>query len=153
MTTPVQGFSAPRFAIQTDGVTIPLTELNGITSHVEKHEYIYNNHKGETIHTKQFGKTNPPTVSVTTPLDTKTFAKVMTWHEAARSGKTEARKDVTLTFYTPDGSEQSVYTIEAAWLSKLEVTQAKAGSSDTLQVKLTLECDKISAAGVATTVK
>lgn len=153
MSGPLQGFSAPRFSIQTDGVTIPLTELNGISSHVEKHEYIYNDEKGATIHTKQFGKTNPPTVSVTTPLDTQTFSKMMAWHEAARSGKVEARKDVTLTFHTPDGGTQSVYLIEAAWLSKLEVTSAKAGASDTLQVKLTLECDKISAAGVPTTVK
>jgi hypothetical protein len=153
MTGALQGFSAPRFSIQTDGVTIPLTELNGITSHVEKHEYIYNDDKGATIHTKQFGKINPPTVSVTSPLDTQTFAKMMTWHEAARSGKIEARKDVTLTFLTPDGNAQSVYTLEAAWLSKLEVTSAKAGASDTLQVKLTLECDKIVATGVPTTVK
>lgn len=143
--------SAPRFSMSTEGVTIPLSELKGITSAVEPHTYIFNDHKGKTIHTKQFGKTNPPQITVITALDTENFKYIMTWHEAARAGSTESYRDVTLTMYTADGKTQpggGIYVLHEAWLAKLELAGAKAGQTEMVTVTMTMECDHITVEGV-----
>lgn len=146
MTAPSM-ISAPRFRISTDQVSIPLIELKGINSTVEPHEYIYNDDKGKVVHSKNFGKTKPPQVVVVTALDFNTFPKIMAWHQAARSGSDQARKDVHLFIYNTDGSSNPPYTLEGAWLSKVDVTGAKAGQTETVTVTLTLECDAIDAPG------
>jgi phage tail-like protein len=142
-TSSLQVFSAPRFFIQSDQFqALGFSELKGISSQVEHHEYIYNDDRGNTQHTKQFGKTKPPTVTLVRALDTD-IAPFFTWHDKARQGLADARTGVTITVQDASGNVQVTYMLENAWLTKLEIGSAKAGSTDSLMVTMTIECDKI----------
>jgi phage tail-like protein len=142
-TSALQVFSAPRFFIQSDQIPpLGFAELKGISSQVEHHEYIFNDEKGNTQHTKQFGKTKPPTVVLVRALDAD-IKPFFEWHEMARVGDPAARTGVTITVQDASGNVQVTYMLENAWLTKLEIGNAKAGSTDSLMVTMTIECDKI----------
>lgn len=142
-TSGLQVFSAPRFFIQLDQ-TPPLgfSELKGISSHVEHHEYIFNDAQGKTQHTKQYGKTKPPTVVLVRALDAD-IKPFFAWHDMAREGLPGARSSATITVQDPSGQVQVSYLLENAWLTKMEIAGAKAGATDSLMVTMTIECDKI----------
>ncbi len=139
----LQVFSAPRFFIQSDKLPpLGFSELKGISTQVEHHEYIFNDEKGNTQHTKQFGKTKPPTVVLVRALDAD-IKPFFDWHELARNGEPGARTGVTITVQDASGNIQVNYMLENAWLTKMEIGSAKAGSTDSLMVTMTIECDKI----------
>jgi phage tail-like protein len=143
-TSQPQVVTAARFYLNfTNLGTIAFSELQGITSKVGSQEYIYNDEKGATIHTKQFGKTEPPTVTLKRGLDTAGNAKLMAWHAMARAGDPGARGDGTLTVMDASGKQEIVYTLHNAWCSELVVSGMKAGDSAVATIECKVTCESI----------
>jgi phage tail-like protein len=145
-----QVVSAARFVIDFPQPLgrIAFAELGGIASKVGSQEYIYNDDKGQTIHTKQFGKTEPPTITLKRGLDTEGNRLIMLWHHRARTGDPTARLDGLLTVMdakTPP-SIQIVYKLHNAWCSEVTISGMKAGASDVATIECKLTCEEIVAA-------
>jgi phage tail-like protein len=143
-TTQPQVVSAARFYLNfTNLGTIAFSELQGISSKVAPQEYIYNDDKGNTIHTKQFGKTDPPVVTLKRGLDAAGNAKLMAWHALARVGDPSARGDGTLTIMDASGQDSIVYSLHNAWCSELQVSSMKAGDSAVATIEVKVTCESI----------
>lgn len=141
-----QVVSAGRFVVDFPSAPIgrmAFSELSGITSKVTPTEYIFNDDRGNTHHTKQFGKTDPPTISVKRAVDNAGTTAIMLWHELAREGKDDARAPGTLTVFDAGGNTQVVYMLENAWLSELNITSVKAGSADVAMIECKITCEQI----------
>jgi phage tail-like protein len=142
--------SAARFV--ADFPTSPMgrmafSELGGISSKVASQEYIYNDENGHTVHTKQFGKTDPPTITLKRGVDQTGTANILAWHLLARKGDPSARVPGTLNIYALNEEEPtSRYLIEGAWLSEVSITSMKAGSSDVAMIECKITCEEIKAA-------
>ncbi|MGC4941091.1 phage tail protein [Kribbella sp. DT2] len=119
------------------------SELGGITSKVTPTEYIFNDVRGETRHTKQFGKTDPPTITLKRAVDHAGTAALMAWHQLARLGDDTARSGGTLVIFDAGGNRQSTYVLEDAWLSEINITSVKAGAADVAMVECKITCQEI----------
>jgi hypothetical protein len=139
--------TAARFVADFKGTpmgTLAFAELGGINSKVTSQEYIYSDSRGETVHTKQFGKTDPPTISLKRALDAVGNHKILAWHEMARLGDPLARQDGTLSVFIGNNkSPETVYIIHKAWISEVSITSMKAGSSDVAMIDCKITCEKI----------
>lgn len=145
-----QVISAARFVIDFPAPLgrIAFSELGGITSKVGSQEYIYSDFQGKTVHTKQFGKTDPPTVTLKRALDSEGSKLIMGWHLLAREGKPGARLDGVLTVM--DAADpptiQIIYNLHHAWCSDVTVSSMKAGSADVASIECKITCEAIVAA-------
>jgi len=147
-TTGTQGQVATggRFVAEFTGTPIgrmAFSELAGINSKVTPSEYIFNNDRGVTQLTKQFGKTEPPMVTLKRAVDGAGVAAIMLWHQMARDGDDRARQPGTLTVYDAAGAVQTVYMMENAWLSEISVTSAKAGQGEASMIECKITCEEI----------
>lgn len=148
--TQSQVITAARFYLNfTNLGTIAFSELQGITSKVASQEYIFNDDKGQTIHTKQYGKTEPPTITLKRGLDAEGNAALLRWHAYARVGDPAGRGDGTLTIMDANGKGQIVYTLHHAWCSELQVTSMKAGDSAVAMIECKVTCESIAVAAPA----
>lgn len=137
--------SAPRFSISVDGTDIrnlQVTEIKEIWSELASHEYIYSDEKGVLNYTKQFGQPKNTEVKITVAFSPATFPAIWEWHRAAKHGVDSARALAQLTIYKPDKTVAAVYTLEYAWLRKVDVNIPKAGATDTASAALTIVCDE-----------
>jgi phage tail-like protein len=137
--TPV--ITAARFVINIDTVETSFSELSGINSEVEPSEYISVDINGNVLHTKQFGKTKPPTVTLKRGVDSS--SQMWTWHELALMGSPSARKSATLKLQDAAGNTFQTYQLEGAWLSKLEIGGLRAGDSAVVVETVQIVCDRI----------
>jgi phage tail-like protein len=140
-----QVVSAPRFWIACEGWAVGLgfSKLAGIHSLVEPMEYWYNGALGN-VHTKQFGRAKPPTITLERGLDMSGFAQMFSWHSLARMNNPLAKVPAVFTMMDSSGSDTEVsYLLENAWCSKLEVDPAQAGATGVVMMKVTIECDSI----------
>jgi phage tail-like protein len=144
--------SAPRFVVTPSGGTTPKTwtfsELSNISMEVEPHEYIYTDSLGTITHTKQYGKTAPPKVTLKKPMDTD--RTLWLWHLAVQAGNDMAKIDVALQVWnagSPDVKPMSPplfqWNLQKAWPSKLEVAGMKAGGTETGVLTVTFACELI----------
>jgi phage tail-like protein len=138
--------SAPRFAISVDGTQIKnlqVTEVKEIWSQLAAHEYIYSGgaHGNDLVYTKQFGQPKNTEVKITVAFSPDTFPAIWQWHKLAKSGSDQARTNAELTIYKSDQQVAAIYTMEDAWLAKVDVNIPKAGATDTASVALTIVCD------------
>lgn len=141
-----QVVSAARFYIEFGLIgRIAFSELGGISSKVVSSEYIYNNAEGQTIHTKQFGKTEPPTIVLRRALDAEGSAKLLMWHAYARAGDPKARSDGW--FVVMDAGEQNTinYRVHGGWCSELSIAQMKAGDTQVAMIECKVTCEEIKA--------
>lgn len=139
-----QVISAARFYLQFLNLPpLAFSELGGITSKVSAQEYIYNDFQGNTIHTKQYGKTEPPTITLKRALDLDGNAKLLGWHAMARIGDPKGRGDGTLTVMDAAGGQSIVYTLHNAWCSELTITSMKAGDSAVAMIECKITCEEI----------
>lgn len=150
--TQSQVVSAARFVIDFTGTPvgrIAFSELGGISSKVASTEYIFNDDKGNTVHTKQYGKTEPPTITLKRGLDKDGNAALMAWHLLARQGLPTARADGFLEVYSKNstGDPEIVYDLEEAWCSDLTISGIKAGDSSVATIEVKINCSNISVAG------
>jgi phage tail-like protein len=138
--------SASTFVIQVDGIKVAtFTELSGINTEVEPVEYIATGTEG-IIHTKQYGKTKPPQVTLKRGLDPETY--MWAWHQAVLQGEPTARKTCSLQLFAASQSPKSgqpiiTYVLENAWPSKLEISGMRAGASEVVTETVVLLCDQI----------
>ncbi|MFJ4966485.1 T4-like virus tail tube protein gp19 [Streptomyces sp. ADI96-02] len=138
-----QAISAARFVVSFDGAAPAyFSELSGITSEVEPTEYIVSPARGgDVIHTKQFGKTKPPTVTLKRGVDGTAF--LFAWHAMARKGDPGARMSGTLELQNAAGVAQASYRLLGAWPSKVEVGNLKAGASEIVLETVTFTCEEV----------
>nr|WP_042177862.1 phage tail protein [Kibdelosporangium sp. MJ126-NF4]CEL12817.1 hypothetical protein [Kibdelosporangium sp. MJ126-NF4]CTQ98503.1 hypothetical protein [Kibdelosporangium sp. MJ126-NF4] len=146
-----QVVSAARFIIDFVGSPmgrIAFSELTGISSKVASTEYIYNDDSGNTVNTKQFGKTDPPTISLKRALDAAGSKLLLAWHAQARIGNPSARVSGTLTVMDASGGSDNkiVYNLHGAWCSELTIAGMKAGSSDVATIECKIACESIETA-------
>ena len=85
------------------------------------------------MHTKQYGKTKPPQVTLKRGLDPETY--MWAWHQAVLQGEPTARKTCSLQLFAASQSPKSgqpiiTYVLENAWPSKLEIAGMKAGATE-----------------------
>lgn len=134
--------SAARFVINIDGVDVAtFSELTGINSEVEPVEYISSDQNGNILHTKQFGKTKPPRVTLKRGVDNTT--KIWAWHQAVLTGDPTAPKTCALKLQDASGKTMVTYVLDNAWPCKLEIGGLKAGSSEVVTENVELVCDAI----------
>jgi phage tail-like protein len=147
--------SAARFVLGVTGGSAQwgFSELAGINMEVEPNEFIYCDNKGGIVHTKQYGKTKPPTVTLKKGMDSDT--SLWGWHLAAQAGSQRARLDCTLMAYaagspgvSPSASDKVFeWLLWNAWPSKVDLANMKAGATDTPLLTVTFACDHITVPG------
>jgi hypothetical protein len=139
-----QYVSAARFVVNCEGWAVGLgfSELAGFTSAVEHQEYSYNNRIGN-IHTKQFGRARPPSITLKRALDTAGFGQIFAWHALARMNNPLAKVPAALMIMDASGGITASCVLENAWCARLELDAATAGSSSVVMMKATIECDSI----------
>lgn len=138
--------SASTFVIQVDGIQVAtFSDLSGINTEVEPVEYISSGPAG-IVHTKQYGKTKPPSVTLKRGLDPQTY--MWSWHQAVLQGDPAARKTCSLQLFAASQSPKSgqpiiTYILENAWPSKVEISGMKAGATEVVSETVLLYCDQI----------
>jgi phage tail-like protein len=151
-----QILSAPRFIMTPTGGSTPSSwtfqEMSSISMEVEAHEFIFCDNLGAINHTKQYGKTAPPKVTLKKPMDLD--RSLWTWHMCVQAGNDMAKLDVALQLWNagspdmpPQGKPEFQWTLQRAWPSKLEVSGMKAGTTDTGVLTVTFACDMITIMG------
>jgi phage tail-like protein len=137
--------TAARFAIRIEGSAKPaavFTELGGISSEVEVVEYLSTDSvTGAVSHTKQYGKTKPPTVTLKRGVDGD--ASLWAWHQMVLAGDPTAKMSCTLELIGVDGKPKVSYWLASAWPAKLEVGGIKAGASELVIETVTFTCESI----------
>lgn len=144
-----QVISAARFYIDFANLgRIAFSELGGISSKVASQEYIYNDANGDTVHTKQYGKTEPPTITLKRGLDMDGNAKLMAWHALARLGSAGGRGDGILVIMDADleSGVEITYNLHHAWCSELTISGMKAGDSAVATIECKITCESIAVA-------
>ena len=145
-----QVLSAAHFVISIDGTEVAtFSELTGINSEVEAVEYISANSTKDGLvqHTKQFGKTKPPKVTLKRGLDGS--KAIWAWHEMVMNGDVTAITTCHLKLLSQaadTGGEPKVkitYVLENAWPSKVDIAGMKAGASDIIMETVEIVCDSI----------
>ena len=141
---PAPVITAARFIIQIQNLAqIAFSELSGINSEVEPVEYISVDSGGNIVHTKQFGKTKPPKVSLKRGMDKEGTHNLWAWHQAVLDGDPGALRTCELTLKTSSGEISLSYVLEDAWPAKIDVAGAKAGSSDVITQTVEMVCSQI----------
>jgi phage tail-like protein len=136
--------SASKFYFSTSAIpSVAISELKNINTQVENSEYIYSDPKGAVVHTKQYGKTKPPSVTFVTGLEPNASTQFFAWHDKARSGDPMARQDADIVLQDAGATFKLTYLLEAAWVAKIDVAGAKAGGTENITLTVTLECDNI----------
>lgn len=147
--------SAPRFVIQPVLSSKPgwnFSEMANITTEVEPQEFIYCEPDGTIRHTKQYGKTKPPSVVLKKPMDTD--RSLWAWHMSVQLGNQGAKIACTLSVFPPGspglpptGAPMFQWTMTQAWPHKLEVSGMKAGNTEAGLLTVTFMCDTIEVLG------
>jgi phage tail-like protein len=139
-----QFVTAARFTIVCEGWTTGLgfSELSGFSSVVEHLEYSYNGVLGN-VHTKQFGRPKPPSVTLKRALDADGFGQLFAWHALARANSPLAKVPAVFTIMDASGGTTAACVLENAWCARLELDPATAGSSNVVLLKTTIECDAV----------
>ena len=147
--------SAPRFYFQPSGGGKPawnFSEMNNITSEVAVQELLYCDADGALQHTKQYGKTVPPSVTLVKPMDND--RGLWAWHMSAQFGNPYARLDCTLSVYSagspdipPQGQPVFQWILDKAWPTRLDVSGMRAGDTQVGTLTVTFACDKITVLG------
>jgi len=138
---PAPVISASRFIIQEHGLKVPFSELSGINSEVEPVEYISADPTGKIIHTKQFGKTRPPKITLKRALDTDTT--IWAWHQLVLKGEPSAPTQCTLQLQDASGKTLLTYILDNAWPSKVDISGLKAGATEIVMETVEIVCDSI----------
>lgn len=139
-----QYVSAARFVITCEGWAVGLgfSEMAGFNSIVEHQEYSYNGRRGN-IHTKQFGRPKPPSVTLKRALDAPGFGQLFSWHLLARGNSPLAKVPATFAIMDANGATTACCILENAWCARLELDPATAGSSNVVMMRTTIECDSV----------
>ncbi|MEC3978756.1 phage tail protein [Amycolatopsis sp. H20-H5] len=136
--------SAVRFMIFVPiwSTGIGFSKLSGFNSTVETQEYSYNSFLGNN-HSKQFGRTKPPSLTLERALDRAGFLQLFSWHALARQNSPAAKMIATFEIMDAGGGTMIACMLDNAWCSKLELDPAQAGGGTVVSMRATIECDAI----------
>nr|WP_042177864.1 phage tail protein [Kibdelosporangium sp. MJ126-NF4]CEL12818.1 hypothetical protein [Kibdelosporangium sp. MJ126-NF4]CTQ98504.1 hypothetical protein [Kibdelosporangium sp. MJ126-NF4] len=136
--------SAARFWVSCEGWAngLGFSKLAGFTTEVEFLEYSYNN-RNSNVHTKQFGRPRPPSMTLERGLDAPGYAKLFRWHELARKNDPTAKLPAQFAIMSASGHLALSCVLENAWCAKLEIDPAQAGASAVVHMRATIVCDDI----------
>jgi phage tail-like protein len=136
--------TAARFTLTTDSFgTFDFSALAGISSQVEPMQYLSSN-PYTLEHTKQFGKTKPPSVVLKRTLSAGTIGlRLFQWHTLARSDSPNARTNATLTVTDSTGKAVESFQLERAWVSKIDISGTKVGASSAVTETVTIVADSL----------
>jgi len=130
---------APHFVLSVKGTPIAsFGELSAVTGQTQP--ALSFSPDGQIQHTKQYGQTHPPTITLTRGVGISNA--LWQWHIAALAGQPTARTDATITVYDAGGHALMTYLLYNAWPTKLEIAGLKAGT-DIVHESVTLTCDSI----------
>ncbi|QMU78002.1 phage tail protein [Streptacidiphilus sp. PB12-B1b] len=126
---------------------IAFQELAGINSEINIEQYVSVDAAGFVNHTKQFGLTRPPTVTLKRGLDNS--LTLWAWHQMALGGDPGARAQY-LSLDIFGGGRGSIqhqqplmsYTLINAWCAKINISSARAGEGVVTE-DVTIACDMI----------
>jgi hypothetical protein len=135
--------SSANIMLGVDSYSVPISEIKSVTSSVEKHELLFCDERGNLNHTKQYGKTVPPSVTLTSPLIPDFLKMIYAWHKDVLAGHPEARRDAHLSVMPKGGQYKIMYQLLLAWPTKIDLGNVKAGATESGQINFTLECDHI----------
>ena len=129
------------FQLRVTGLgTLKFTELEGVSSVVKPNQYL-TTLNGTIQHTKQYGKTVPPTLVLARPL--RTDPQLWTWHMNAAEGKAGAATyGAVLVAVNSSGNPVMRWYLTNIWPSKISIGNMKAGSS-TVTETVTFAADQI----------
>ncbi|MEU9129897.1 phage tail protein [Kitasatospora sp. NPDC048540] len=126
---------------------IAFQELAGISSEIGIEQYVSADPTGFINHSKLFGLTKPPTVTLKRGLDDS--LALWAWHQMALSGKPTARAPyLSLDIFvgasagTQDRKPLMSYTLVNAWCAKINISSARAGEGVVTQ-DVVIACDMI----------
>ena len=126
---------------------IGFQELAGINSEINIEQYVSVDATGYINHTKQFGLTRPPTVTLKRGLD-RSLA-LWAWHQMALNGDPGARAQyLSLDIFggghanVKDLRPMMSYTLINAWCAKINISSARAGEGVVTE-DVTIACDMI----------
>jgi phage tail-like protein len=146
--------SAPVFVISSDIQigsdklnNIRFQELAGINSEISIEQYVSVGPGGLLDHTKQFGLTKPPTVTLKRGLDGSRV--LWAWHQMALQGSPLARASwLGLDMFgggitdAREGRPLVRYTLINAWCAKINISSARAGEGVVTE-DILIACDMI----------
>jgi phage tail-like protein len=142
--------SAPRFYITIANYPVAsFQEMSSMMSEVDAQEYIACDSTGGINHTKQFGKTKPPEVTLKRGFDSD--LTLWSWHQQVRINDPSAPQDCFLNVvqtkamakHASDTETVMSFHLWRAWPKKLDITGLKAGDSAVAIQTVTLVCDRI----------
>jgi phage tail-like protein len=126
---------------------IAFQELAGINSEIGIEQYVSVDPGGFINHTKQFGLTRPPTVTLKRGMDSSLV--LWNWHQMALSGDPRARApwlglDVFGGGLSAKNDQNPLmsYTLVNAWCAKINISSARAGEGVVTE-DITIACDMI----------
>lgn len=114
--------------------------MDGISVQVDTHEFVYQNKAGNIVHTKQFGKNKPPTVTLKGGVSPNKL--LWKWHQSVRNGRRNARRDMVLRMTSASGKVIR-YKLHNAWVKDLVVSGVKAGNNQPPLEEITIQCEAI----------
>jgi phage tail-like protein len=132
---------AVRFVISFDNVQVTFSELTGISSEIEPADPAATDPAGTTVHSKPFGKVNPPRVTLTRAVDGST--QIWSWHMATLAGNPAARKNCTLMLQDATGRTLLTFVMQNAWPSKVDIAGPQSGEPQVLMETDEFVCDSI----------
>lgn len=125
--------------------SIEFSDLQGITSEVEHHDYSEASMLGPS-YSRQVGRRKPPIITLKRAMRTgPSTTWVWSWHQLVARGVPGSKRDCVLMFYgandPPDKPAPTNYMLISAFPSKVEITGAKAGATEVIYQTLTVVCD------------
>lgn len=127
---------------------IAFQELGGINSEINIEQYVSVDPTGFVNHTKQFGLTRPPSVTLKRGLDNS--LTLWAWHQMALNGDPAARAQYLSLDIFGGGlaniqkqTPLMTYTLVNAWCAKINISSAKAGEG-VITEDVVIACDAIS---------
>ena len=133
---PNDALASYHFSIEIDNTEIAqFSELSSIKSEIAPDDL------AGLLLKKLPGKRTPPTITLRRGLTAD--VQMWTWHESARQGHGEGRRNASLTMFNASGKPVARYHLENAWPSKIEIGARKAGANEVLYETVTLTCDDI----------
>ncbi len=150
---PVFVVSAPNLQISGPGFppglsvrNLSFQELGGINSEISIEQYVSVDGTGAVNHTKQFGITKPPSVTLKRGLDSN--LALWYWHQMALRGMPAARSDVTLEMFggglpsIANAKPMTTMTLQNAWCARINIASARAGEGVVTE-DVVIACDAI----------
>ncbi|WP_068398330.1 phage tail protein [Kribbia dieselivorans] len=139
---PLDSAAANGFRFTLDGIEVPkVIEVTGLTQEVEKIEMKEQTKDGKYITRTLIGRPKGGEITVTRGLtDSKTISD---WLKSVMTGDVKtSRKTAAVEITDYQGTTLKTYNFVNVWVSKVEISNLKAGSTESATEKFTMSFDE-----------